>query len=64
LNYPEDSDEQFAYIAGYTPGGAPFGVTWEEWEELQREEQWLASSLTSDQNASAATMDAGGEIPF
>ena len=20
----------FAYIAGYTPGGVPFGVTWEE----------------------------------
>ena len=29
-----DSDENFAYIAGYTPGGAPFGVTWEEWEEI------------------------------
>ncbi len=30
-----DSDEHFAYIAGYTSGGAPFGVTWEEWEELE-----------------------------
>jgi hypothetical protein len=27
--YP-DSDEIFAYIAGYTPGGAPYGVTGEE----------------------------------
>ncbi len=25
-----DSDEQFAYIAGYTEGGFPFGITWEE----------------------------------
>jgi hypothetical protein len=25
-----DSDDTFAYIAGYTPGGVPFGVTWEE----------------------------------
>lgn len=26
----EDSDDTFAYIAGYTPGGAPYGTTWEE----------------------------------
>ena len=24
-----DSEETFAYIAGHTPGGAPFGVMWE-----------------------------------
>ena len=28
-----ESDGQFAFIAGYTEGGAPFGVTWEEWKE-------------------------------
>ena len=28
-----DSDAAFAHIAGYTPGGAPFGVTWNEVEE-------------------------------
>ena len=27
--YP-DSDGTFYYIAGYTSGGAPYGVTWEE----------------------------------
>ena len=27
--YP-DMDGTFSYIAGYTPGGAPYGVTWEE----------------------------------
>lgn len=26
------SDGRFAYIAGYTPAGFPFGVTWEELE--------------------------------
>ena len=31
-----DSDDTFAYIAGYTSGGAAFGVTWEEMEELDR----------------------------
>ena len=25
-----DSDATYAYIAGYTPNGVPFGVTWEE----------------------------------
>jgi hypothetical protein len=34
-----DSDENFAYIAAYTPGGAPFGVTWEEWEEIDWDEE-------------------------
>ena len=30
------SDDTYAYIAGYTSGGAAFGVTWEEKEELDR----------------------------
>ena len=25
-----DSNETFYYIAGYTSGGAPYGITWEE----------------------------------
>ncbi|RQD67626.1 MAG: hypothetical protein D5S00_10065 [Tindallia sp. MSAO_Bac2] len=25
-----DSDEHFYYIAGYTSGGVPYGITWEE----------------------------------
>lgn len=25
-----DSDDTYAYIAGYTPGGVPYGVTWKE----------------------------------
>ncbi len=29
----DDSDETFYYIAGYTPGGAPYGVTWDEVDE-------------------------------
>lgn len=27
-----DSDEIFAFIVGYTEGGFPYGVTWEEME--------------------------------
>ncbi|MBR1710045.1 MAG: hypothetical protein IJ719_14660 [Clostridia bacterium] len=29
-NYGIESDEYFAYIVGYTAGGAPYGITWEE----------------------------------
>ncbi|MGJ9385825.1 hypothetical protein [Salipaludibacillus sp. CF4.18] len=29
-----ENDETFAYIAGYTDGGAAFGTTWEEAEEI------------------------------
>ncbi|MDP4147033.1 MAG: hypothetical protein Q8936_21595 [Bacillota bacterium] len=27
-----ESDERFYYIAGYTKGGSPYGLTWEEME--------------------------------
>jgi hypothetical protein len=33
-----DSDDTFAYIAGYTSGGAPYGLTWEQWDGL--EDDW------------------------
>ncbi|WP_407270407.1 hypothetical protein [Radiobacillus sp. PE A8.2] len=33
----EDSDETFAFIAGYTDGGAPFGISWEEWAEQEKD---------------------------
>ena len=28
-------DENFAFIAGYTEGGAPYGITWEEQERIE-----------------------------
>ena len=27
------SDENFVFIVGYTSGGAPYGITWEQAEE-------------------------------
>ncbi len=30
FTFYEDQDDTFCYIAGYTSGGAPYGVTWEE----------------------------------
>jgi hypothetical protein len=32
-----ERDETFAYIAGYTEAGFAFGVTWEEWEQLNQQ---------------------------
>jgi hypothetical protein len=29
------SDEQHSFIAGYTGGGAPYGIKWEESERMQ-----------------------------
>ena len=31
---PREWDSEFAFIAGYTEGGAPYGITWDEWGEL------------------------------
>lgn len=33
-----EQDENFYFIAGYTSGGFPYGVTWEEYEAEQRGE--------------------------
>lgn len=35
---PDDCDDHFAFIAGYTSGGFPYGLTWEEWHRIQAEE--------------------------
>ncbi|MCM3767746.1 hypothetical protein [Neobacillus niacini] len=38
------SDEMFYFIAGYTEGGAPFGITWGEMEEESDENFNLKST--------------------
>lgn len=35
----ESSDETFAFIAGYTSSGIPFGITWEEWNNIEKAEE-------------------------
>ena len=32
-----EADSAFAYIAGYTEGGAPYGLTWEEYESADHD---------------------------
>jgi hypothetical protein len=55
----QESNEHFAFIAGYTEGGAPFGVTWEEWEASEHNQ-------SSDHSPVVAHFDlADGErLPF
>lgn len=31
--FDHGSDENFFFIVGYTSGGAPYGITWEQAEE-------------------------------
>jgi hypothetical protein len=32
------NDDNFAFIAGYTSGGAPYGLTYEDWNEILERE--------------------------
>lgn len=34
----EFQDDNFAFIVGYTSGGAPYGITWEDWDTLDENE--------------------------
>ncbi len=50
VNSLEDlQDERFAFIVGHTPGGAPYGLTWEQTdEELRRQ---LRTNQAEDKGA-------------
>ena len=34
-----ESDEHFGFIAGYTSNGVPYGLTHEEWDKINSEEE-------------------------
>ena len=62
-----DMDGRFAIIAGYTPGGAPYGVTWEEVgvdSELPFEEKVRLYMKQMDGSAEELTVDDSDELPF
>ncbi|KGP74597.1 hypothetical protein [Pontibacillus yanchengensis] len=48
-----DSDENFAFIAGYTSGGFPFGVPWDDWDEphLEVDEEFKRKQLNDYEEA-------------
>lgn len=45
-----ESDEIFAFIADYTMGGVPYGVTWEEMEAIERKDKELLGKEYYGQN--------------
>ena len=62
-----DMDDTFAFIAGYTPGGAPYGVTWEQVgidSELPFEEKIRLYMNEMDVSAEELSVDDSSELPF
>ena len=60
-------DGTFSFIAGYTPGGAPYGVTWEQVgidSELPFEEKVRLYRKQMDTSADELTVDDSDELPF
>ena len=43
-----DWNDDFAFIAGYTPNGAPFGITWEQQEVIEAGADQLDVVLIDD----------------
>ena len=62
-----DMDDTFSYIAGYTPGGAPYGVTWEEVgidSNLPFEEKVSLYMKQADVHVEELTVDVSDELPL
>lgn len=52
-----ESDENFAHIAGYTSGGAPYGITWEEQEEIEHRAPTKNSATPPEQKEPVSLND-------
>ncbi len=52
-----ESDDHFACIAGYTPGGVPYGITWEEQEEIERRANTKISTPPPEQKEPVSLND-------
>ena len=64
--YP-DMNGEFAYIAGYTLGGAPYGVRWEDAgidSELPFEEKVRLYMEQTNNRADTLPLDDVEELPF
>jgi len=55
--YEHWQDENFYYIAGYTSGGVPYGVTWGEYRGVNEYGDDFI-------NSKRAEKDEDGEVPF
>lgn len=62
-----DMDGTFAFIAGYTPGGAPYGVTWEQVgidSELSFDEKVRLYMDQMSGSGDVMEIDEDAELPF
>ena len=62
-----DMNGEFAYIAGYTPGGTPYGVRWEDVgidSELPFEEKVRLYMEQTNDWADMLPLDNAEELPF
>lgn len=60
-------DETFAFIAGFTSWGAPYGVTWEDMgidPELPFEEKVQRYLGSTEESLEGYSMDSSEELPF
>ena len=64
--YP-DMDGDFAFIAGYTSGGAPYGARWEDVgidSDLPFEEKVRLYMVQKNDQKDVLSLDDGEELPF
>ncbi|WP_462325774.1 hypothetical protein [Desulfoplanes sp.] len=62
-----DQDEYFGFIAGYTLGGASYGVTWEEMEQMEKSEEMGAKDIANNaknKKPSLIIVPEGENAPF
>lgn len=56
-----EQDERFAFIAGYTSGGFPYGITWEEQERTEQNAIMDAGKCSANQLIDSEDMP---DLPF
>ena len=60
-----EQNEYFAFIAGYTPAGFPYGITWEEQAEIDRRDKQLEEEKKNQPGASGQLPDNEDfDLPF
>ena len=55
--YNDFQDDRFAYIADYTSGGAPYGLTWEESDMIPYEEELIYERAELEEELAAIESD-------
>jgi hypothetical protein len=48
---PIESNEYFSFIAGYTSGGAAYGLTWEEFNQADQEKYSKTETIQNHEHS-------------